>query len=96
MEGRRSATKRLLLVVLLLPALAWAAESPFTGTWKVDPGKVQFSVKPDTWVLQNGGYQCSTCVPKIGFMADGTDQPVTGSKYTDTSPSRSSPTQRWK
>jgi hypothetical protein len=76
--------RKALFVALLLPALAWAAESPFTGTWKVDLGKVQLPEKPDTWVLQNGRYQCTTCVPTIDVKADGTDQAVTGSKYFDT------------
>lgn len=73
-----------LVALLLLPTLALAAESPFTGTWKADPAKAQFSQNPDTWVVQNGRYQCSTCVPKIDVKADGTDQPVSGSKYYDT------------
>jgi hypothetical protein len=76
--------KKVLLVALLLPALALAAESPFAGTWKIDLGKVQFPQKPETWVLQNGRYQCITCVPTIDVKADGTDQPTPGSPDSDT------------
>ncbi len=77
--------KKLLFVALLvLPLMALAAESPFTGTWKVDLGKIQFAGTPETWVVQNGRYQCSTCDPKIDIKADGTDQPLVGSKYYDT------------
>jgi hypothetical protein len=76
--------RKVFLVMLLLPVLAWAAQSPFDGTWKIDLSKIQFPEKPDTWVLQNGSYQCSTCVPKINVKADGTDQPTPGTKYTDT------------
>ncbi len=76
--------KKLLFVALLLPALALAAESPFTGTWKIDLGKIQFAAPPQSWVLQNGRYQCSTCNPKVDIKADGTDQPTPDSKYYDT------------
>ncbi len=76
--------KKMLLVALLLPTLVWAAESPFTGTWKIDLGKIQLSEKPDTWTLHNGRYECATCVPRIDVKADGSDQPVAGSKYVDT------------
>lgn len=76
--------KKLLLAALLLPGLALAADSPFTGTWKADLGKIQLSDKPEMWVLQAGQYQCTTCVPKIDIKADGTDQLTTGTKYTDT------------
>ena len=31
-------------------------------------------------VLQNGAYQCLSCDPKYNIKADGTDQPVQGSK----------------
>jgi hypothetical protein len=75
--------KKFLFVALLLPAFALAAESPFTGTWKVDLAKAQFSQKPEVWLLQDGRYQCSTCVAKIDIKADGTDQPTPGSPGGD-------------
>ena len=77
--------KKLWWAVLLLPVLVWAGESPFNGTWKIDLSKVQFPDKPDTWVLQAGRYQCSTCEPRVDVKADGTDQPTAGAKYRDTS-----------
>lgn len=77
--------RKLLLFAVLLPILAWAAaEGPFDGTWKVDLNTVQFPEKSETFLLQKGTLECSTCVPKINVKADGTDQPVTGSKYVDT------------
>jgi hypothetical protein len=76
--------KRLLLFLVLLPILAWAAQGPFDGTWKVDINKVQFPEKAEKWVLQKGAYECSTCVPAINIKADGTDQPTPGTKYSDT------------
>ncbi len=72
-----------LLMLLLLPMLA-TAESPFDGTWKLDMSTIQFPKKPDAYLLQNGMYECSTCVPPISVKADGTDQKVTGHPYFDT------------
>jgi hypothetical protein len=73
----------LLLFGILVPAVA-TAQSAFDGTWKVDVGKAQFSPKPDVYLLQNGMYQCKTCVPPIDIKADGQDQKVTGHPYYDT------------
>ena len=68
---------------LLIPVLA-AAQSPFDGTWKVDMNKVDFPKKPYVFSLQNGMYECKTCVPPIEVKADGMDQKVTGHPYYDT------------
>ncbi len=73
-----------LLFAILLPALAWAAQSPFDGTWKIDLNQVKLPDKPEVFLLQNGTYECSTCVPRISVKADGSDQPVTGTKSMDT------------
>lgn len=73
----------LLLIGFLMPALA-VAQSPFDGTWKIDINKADFSKKPDVFLLQNGMYQCKTCVPTIDVKADGQDQKVTGHPYYDT------------
>jgi hypothetical protein len=72
-----------LLAVIGLAGSLWAA-SPFDGTWKVDLNSAQFPEKPQIVVLQNGTFQCSTCDPKINVKADGSDQPVQGSKTIDT------------
>jgi len=68
---------------LLIPVLA-AAQSPFDGTWKVDMNKVDFPKKPYVYSLQNGMYECKSCVPPIEVKADGMDQKVTGHPYYDT------------
>jgi hypothetical protein len=39
--------------------------------------------KPDVFLLQDGMYQCKTCVPPIDIKADGQDQKVTGHPYHD-------------
>ncbi len=69
--------------LLLTPVMA-LAQSPFDGTWKADLSKVQMPKKPDVFLLQNGMYQCKTCVPPVDIKADGQDQKVTGNKYIDT------------
>lgn len=71
------------LIALLTPVLA-NAESAFDGTWKADLSKSQLSKKPDVFLLQNGMYECKTCVPAIKIKADGEDQSVTGHPYYDT------------
>jgi hypothetical protein len=72
-----------LLMSLLMPVLA-LAQSAFDGTWKIDLNKVEFPKKPDVFLLQNGMYECKTCVPPIKIKADGQDQTVTGHPYIDT------------
>lgn len=78
--------KKLLFFVplgaLLLPNLT-SAQSAFDGTWKIDMNNVDWSKKPDVFLLQNGMYACKTCTPPYNIKADGTDQPVTGHPYFD-------------
>jgi hypothetical protein len=71
------------LAFLSIPLLA-GAQSAFDGTWKIDMNKVDFSKKPDVYVLQNGMYDCKTCTPPFKVKADGTDQAITGHPYYDT------------
>ena len=71
------------LMLVLAPALM-LAQNGFDGTWKVDLNSAQFPKKPDVYLLQNGTYECKTCVPPVKIKADGTDQTVTGHPYYDT------------
>ena len=66
-----------LLASLLLPGLA-TAQNAFDGTWKIDVNKAEFPKKPDVFLLQDGMWECKTCVPLIKIKADGQDQTVTG------------------
>jgi hypothetical protein len=68
-----------MLGLLLMPMLA--AQSALDGTWKVNMNKVDFPKKPDVYLLQNGMYECKTCVPPIAVKANGEDQSVTGHPY---------------
>jgi hypothetical protein len=75
----------LILAILLLPTLVFAAESPFDGTWTVDLNATQSSAsKPMVIVLQNGSYQITSPVRDLNIKADGTDQPVPGARDYDT------------
>jgi hypothetical protein len=69
-----------MLGLLLTPVLA-VAQSAFDGTWKVDMNKVDFPKKPSEYLLQNGMYECKTCVPPVEVKADGMDQSVSGHPY---------------
>ena len=71
------------LAMLLLMPIAALAQSAFDGTWKIDLNNAKFPEKPDVYLLQNGMWQCKTCVPPIDVKADGQDQPVTGHPYFD-------------
>jgi len=73
-----------LVLVLLAPAAA-VAQSNFNGTWKIDTSKERGSTKPYVYLLQNGMYHCSSCVPPINIKADGMDHKIVGSPYIDAS-----------
>jgi hypothetical protein len=72
------------LLVLLLMSVSAVGQSPFEGTWKMDTSTIQYPQKPDVYLLQDGMYECKSCVPPIKIKADGTDQKVTGHPYFDT------------
>ncbi len=73
-----------LFVVLLLWPTVLLAQSPFDGTWVAKLDSVQFPKRPESYSLQNGTYECSTCIPIINVKADGKDYPVAGSPYLST------------
>lgn len=69
--------------LLFTPNLA-TAQSALDGTWKVSLNNVDWSKKPDVFVLEKGMYTCKTCTPPFTVKADGSDQAVTGHPYFDT------------
>ena len=71
-----------LLVSLFVPGVA-RAQSAFDGAWKFNPNPTEAPKKPDVFLLQDGMYQCKTCVPPINVKADGQDQKVSGNPYHD-------------
>jgi hypothetical protein len=77
---------KVLALSLLAAATLWApaialAESPFTGTWKQDMSRTSLPKKPDVFLLNNGVFECKSCVPAFKGAANGKDQPVTGVPY---------------
>jgi hypothetical protein len=72
-----------LCVLLLWPAVL-LAQSPWDGTWVVQADSIQLPRKPEVYLLQNGTYECSSCVPRIKVESDGKDHPVAGSPYFTT------------
>jgi len=80
--------KRLMLIApfgaMLFALSGFAEQSPFEGTWRIDMNKVQFSQKPEVYLLKDGMYSCKSCTPPYTVKADGTDQPVSGHPYYDT------------
>jgi hypothetical protein len=72
-----------LLLALVMPTLA-LGQSDFDGTWKIDLIKSQLPTTSQVFLLQNGTYQCKSCVPIINVKADGQDQKVIGNPYYDT------------
>lgn len=74
--------RRLLVLLMFVPMMMWG-QSPFDGTWKVDLGKSKLPKKPDVYVVQNGMYECKSCVPPVNIKADGQYQPLSGDPYRD-------------
>jgi len=44
---------------------------------------VKFEQKPDEFLLQNGKYDCKSCIPPVTLAADGAYHPVTNHAYYD-------------
>jgi len=68
--------------LLLAPAVAFAGSS-LDGTWKSRLDSFKVTGKPDTFVLADGTYTCSSCNPELKVKADGMDHAVTGHAYYD-------------
>lgn len=75
--------KPFLSLLLLFPATL-LAQTSFDGTWVANLEQAQLPRKPEVYLLQNGVYECSSCVPKIKANADGKDYPTAGSPYFST------------
>lgn len=57
--------------------------SPIDGTWKFDLASAQVEEEPDVFLLKEGSYSCSTCVPPLKLVADGAFHPVADRPYFD-------------
>lgn len=74
---RLTACASLLFALVSFAALS-TAQSPFDGTWRIDPGKIKFDPKPFTVYLSQGWYHCVSCQPPYDLQADGQFHPVAG------------------
>jgi len=75
--------KSMFWLMLLFPSTL-LAQTSFDGTWVVKLDQAELPKKPETYLLQNGVYECPSCVPKIKVNADGKDYPIAGSPYFST------------
>jgi len=67
-------------------AASTAAEGDLTalnGTWKTDLASLKFDQKPEDYLLKDGTYTCSTCIPPLTATADGQFHPVADRPYYD-------------
>lgn len=74
--------KSLLLILVALGSISAFPQSAFDGTWRLNTQIAQFKGH-DKFSLQNGTWQCDTCVPKVSIKADGQEHAVSGSPYYD-------------
>jgi len=73
-----------ILVLLLLSPVAAFAQSPFDGTWLVNSDTAQLPQKPAVYRLAHGKFRCSDCMANREIQADGRDQKITETSYSDT------------
>lgn len=57
------------------------AQSPFDGTWRINPASAKFDPKPFTEYISQGWFHCVSCQPPYDIAADGQDQAVSGHAY---------------
>jgi hypothetical protein len=60
-----------------------ASLDALNGDWKVDIASLKFEQKPDDYLLQDGTYKCSTCIPPLTAAADGQFHAVADRPYYD-------------
>ena len=74
-----------LCAIVLLASLGAAAvshsQSPFDGTWRVDPAKAKFDQKPFTIYTSQGWYHCVSCTTPFEVQADGQFHAVAGQPF---------------
>ena len=71
----------LFLATAMCVAAVSHAQSPFDGTWRIDPGKAKLDQKPFTVYTSGGWYHCVSCTPPYDVQADGQFHPVTGQPF---------------
>ncbi len=80
-QFKRYVVYALFLCAALCVAAVSHAQSPFDGTWRIDPGKAKFDQKPFTVYLSQGWYHCVSCTPPYDVQADGQFHAVAGQAF---------------
>jgi hypothetical protein len=57
------------------------AQSPFDGTWRLNPATAKLTPKPFTTYTSQGWFHCVSCEPSYDVAADGQDHAVSGHAY---------------
>jgi hypothetical protein len=60
-----------------------AAVDPVEGTWKADVGSVQMENRADAYLLRDGQFSCTSCVPPVAVAADGQPHATADQPYYD-------------
>jgi hypothetical protein len=74
--------KFLIPLAVLGPAVSMA-NSPFAGTWVVQPELTTFQEHPLVLMIEREAYRRSDCVAPLELPANGSDQPVEGQPLFD-------------
>lgn len=77
-----------LLLLLVTPGIA-IAQSPFDGTWLIDPASFHPPEAPAEFLLVDGMFRCTGCLANVSMKADGLDHSIPDSVYWNTASVRS-------
>jgi hypothetical protein len=70
-------------VPLASTAVPATAQSAFDGTWKADVAASSVNAKPNEFAIQNGVYNCTSCLPPFSVKADGAFHAAADKPYWD-------------
>lgn len=74
--------KWLVTLSVFLPVPCFA-ETPFAGSWVVQPELTEFSLRPLGFDISRGSYKRTSCVPTQEVPTDGSEHPVAGDPLTE-------------
>jgi hypothetical protein len=70
-------------LLLLAPGIV-TAQSPFDGTWLIDPASFRPPDTPAEFLLADGMFRCAGCLANVSMKADGQDRSIPDSVYWNT------------
>jgi hypothetical protein len=74
-------------LVVLLP-ISWPiscfAETPFAGTWVVQPQATEYSLRPLSFMIERGTYKRASCAPDVEVPTDGQEHALDGDPLVQT------------